>query len=118
MPKKMSVRKTRGRGKSEDRRKEPVRATGAQRNESQSGIVRARVSPSLRIEVDGILAELGLNSSEAIRLFYTQVALRKGLPFRVNVPNSTTPKALRDAEAGRNITDYTSVDQMFEDLDM
>jgi len=34
--------------------------------------------------------------------------------------NATTRKALRDAEAeaGRNMTDYTSGDEMFKDLDM
>jgi DNA-damage-inducible protein J len=79
-------------------------------------MIRARVSPALKAEVEGILAALGLNPSEAIRLFYKQVALRKGLPFPVNIPNATTRKALRDAEAGRNMTDYASVDEMFKDL--
>ena len=118
MPKKMSVQKASSREKSTAQGKEPTRAKGAQRKDSQSGMIRARVSSSLKTEVDEILAELGLNSSEAIRLFYRQVALRKGLPFRVNIPNAMTRKALRDAEAGQNMTDYTSVDEMFKDLDM
>jgi hypothetical protein len=32
--------------------------------------------------------------------------------------NATTRKALRDAEDGQNMTDYTSVDEMFKDLGM
>lgn len=32
--------------------------------------------------------------------------------------NATTRKALRDAEAGRGMTDYASVDEMFTDLDI
>jgi DNA-damage-inducible protein J len=49
-------------------------------------------------------------------MFYCQVALRKGLPFEARIPNETTRKALRDAETGRNMTDYANVDEMFEDL--
>jgi DNA-damage-inducible protein J len=114
--KKASVKKTSGREKSEGQNNVPIRAKGARGKDTQSGTIRARVSPSLKTEVDGILAELGLNASEAIRLFYRQVALRKGLPFLVNIPNATTRKALRDAEADRNMTDYDSVDEMFKDL--
>jgi DNA-damage-inducible protein J len=83
---------------------------------AKTGMIRARVSPELKAEAEGILAEIGLSSSDAIRMFYKQVALRKGLPFEARIPNATTRKALRDAEAGRGMTDYASVDEMFKDL--
>jgi DNA-damage-inducible protein J len=83
---------------------------------AKTGMIRARVSPQLKAQVEGILAQIGLTSSDAIRMFYTQVALRKGLPFAARIPNATTRKALRDAEAGQNMTDYASVDEMFQDL--
>lgn len=34
------------------------------------------------------------------------------------IPNVTTRKALHDAEAGRGMTDYSSVDEMFDHLDL
>ncbi len=37
------------------------------------------------------------------------------MPFEARIPNAPTRKALRDAEAGRNMTDYASVDGMFKD---
>ena len=83
---------------------------------AKTGMIRARVSPELKAEAEGILAEIGLSSSDAIRMFYKQVTLQKGLPFEARIPNATTRKALRDAEAGRGMTDYASVDEMFEDL--
>ena len=49
-------------------------------------------------------------------MFYKQVTLRNGLPFEARIPNATTRKALRDAEAGRGMTDYASADEMFKDL--
>jgi DNA-damage-inducible protein J len=81
-----------------------------------TGMIHARIARSLKVKVEKILAELGLNSSDAIRLFYSQVALRKGLPFDVHIPNATTAKALRDIDAGRDVTRYGSAEELFEDL--
>jgi DNA-damage-inducible protein J len=81
-----------------------------------TGMIHARIAQSLKVKVEKILAELGLNSSDAIRLFYSQVALRKGLPFEVRIPNATTAKALRDIDAGRDVTRYGSAEELFEDL--
>jgi DNA-damage-inducible protein J len=83
-------------------------------NGTKTGVIRARVAPELKAEAERILAKIGLSSSDAIRMFYSQVAMRKGLPFEARIPNATTRKALRDAEAGRNMTDYASVNEMFE----
>jgi DNA-damage-inducible protein J len=47
------------------------------------GVVRARVDPSLKTDAEAIFQELGLSTTEAIRMFLAQVRLRRGLPFRV-----------------------------------
>jgi DNA-damage-inducible protein J len=41
----------------------------------------------LKKDAEAVFAELGLNTAEAIRLFLSQVRLRKGLPFAVTVPD-------------------------------
>ena len=83
---------------------------------ARTGMIRARVSAELKAEAEGILAEIGLSSIDAIRMFYKQVTLWKGLPFEARIPNATTRRALRDIEAGRGVTDYASVNEMFDDL--
>lgn len=67
----------------------------------------------LKAEAEGVLEALGLNASEAIRLFYTQVALRKGLPFDVKIPNATTRRAMEDIDQGRGLTHYRDADELF-----
>jgi DNA-damage-inducible protein J len=62
--------------------------------------IRARVEPELKQEAEAVLKSLGLNASEAITLFYRQIALRRGLPFDVKLPNATTRAALREAVEG------------------
>lgn len=48
--------------------------------------VRARISPELKNSVEGIFSSLGMNSSQAIVLFFKQVELHNGLPFEVKIP--------------------------------
>ena len=83
---------------------------------AKTEMIRARVEPELKAAAEGILADLGLSTSDAMRLLYKQIVLRKGLPFPVEVPNATTAKAMRDAKAGIGLTHYGSVEEMVKDL--
>ena len=89
----------------------PVAARAA-----QSGMIRARIAPELKAEAESILNEIGLSSSDAIRMFYRQITMRRGLPFEACIPNATTRAALLDAEAGRNLTRYADADDLFGKL--
>lgn len=40
----------------------------------------------------------------------------KGLPFEARIPNATTRKGLRDAEAGRNLTRCADAEDLFGKL--
>jgi len=78
--------------------------------------VNARIEPKLKSQAETILHKVGLTSAEAVRLFYTQICLHKGLPFEIRVPNEDTIKAMHDAD--KIITHKAkSVDDLFEDLD-
>jgi DNA-damage-inducible protein J len=83
---------------------------------AQSGMIRARIAPDLKAEAESILDQIGLSSSDAIRMFYKQITMRNGLPFEARIPNATTCQALRDAEAGRNLTRYADADDLFRKL--
>ena len=45
-----------------------------------------RVPARLVAESERVLHALGLSTDEAVRLFLTQVSLRRGLPFAVTLP--------------------------------
>jgi DNA-damage-inducible protein J len=74
--------------------------------------IRARVEPELKREAEAVLKALGLNASEAITLFYRQVALRRGLPFEIKLPNETTRAAIRDALEGKDLTEWSDLDEL------
>ena len=48
--------------------------------------VRARISEELKTDAEAILQQLGLNTSQAINLYFSQIVLRQGLPFDVTLP--------------------------------
>ena len=80
--------------------------------------LKARIEPSLKDEVETIFKKLGLSTSEAINLFYTQVKLRRGIPFEIILPNKLTLQTFEDTDAGKNIVICESADEMFQKLDI
>jgi DNA-damage-inducible protein J len=52
---------------------------------TKQAYIRTRIDPEVKAASDRILQQLGLTTPEAIRLFLTQVVLREGLPFRVEL---------------------------------
>lgn len=80
--------------------------------------VRSRMVPKRKRVVGQIFKKLGLTHSEAINLFYAQVELQHGLPFRVEIPNELTAKTLKETKEGKNIKTFSSKEEMFKDLDL
>jgi DNA-damage-inducible protein J len=70
---------------------------------TKSAMVRARVEPQLKKNAEEVLADVGLSPAEAIRLFYRQVYLRRGLPFEVRVPNPATRVAMAEARTPKKL---------------
>ena len=54
----------------------------------KDAIVSARVQPDLKADAERVFDKLGINTTEAIRMFLSQVRLRGALPFSVEVPRN------------------------------
>lgn len=52
----------------------------------KSSNVAARVEPEVKEQAEAILARLGISASNGINMFYRQVILWNGLPFRPSIP--------------------------------
>ena len=52
----------------------------------KSSNVAARVEPEIKEQAEAILAQLGISASNGINMFYRQIILWRGLPFRPSVP--------------------------------
>ena len=82
---------------------------------TKTATVHARIQPVLKMRAEAILDELGISTSEAIAIFFSQIALRKGIPFEVRIPNKTTRKAMRQSQSGRS-RKFTSTAALMDDL--
>ena len=79
-------------------------------------MVQARVEPEVKNKAESIIRELGLNSAQAITMFYKQVVLTGGLPFNVVVPNEKTRKTFESTDEGRDLIVCEDAQDMFEKL--
>lgn len=82
---------------------------------AKSAMINARVEPKLKQEVEGIFREIGLNTTQAVTLFFRHVKNYRGLPFDVKIPNETTRKAIAEARKGKG-NKFKSTDALFEEL--
>ena len=51
----------------------------------KSANLYARIEPDVKEQAEAILAALGIPASNAINMFYKQIILHRGLPFRVSL---------------------------------
>lgn len=63
--------------------------------------VNIRLDDATKKAAERVFSKLGIAPSEAVRLFYRQVALHRGLPFPVRIPNKETRAALKELNEGR-----------------
>lgn len=67
---------------------------------TKTATLNARIEPRLKRNAERVFAKLHLSPTEAVRLFYRQVELRRGLPFDLCVPNDETAAAIAELDAG------------------
>jgi DNA-damage-inducible protein J len=82
--------------------------------ETKTETVRARLAPEVKEAAEAIFNTLGLSHSDAIRLFYQQVILTKGLPFKVKISNKETTGTLQQVQAGKKLKHYKNTKQLFD----
>ena len=81
--------------------------------------LQIRVDDSLKVDVNVILDDMGLDMTTAVRMFFKEIVRIRGLPFK---PTASDPfynpaniehlkKALDDVRNGRNIVRHTLIQE-------
>ena len=71
-------------------------------------MIHARIDPRLKKSAERVFREIGISTTEAIRLFLKQVELHEGLPFPITVPNAQTVAAMIEANDPAALKRYRS----------
>lgn len=83
---------------------------------TKSAMIRARVDPALKQEVEDIFEALGLSATQAITLFYQQVKWARGLPFELRLPNDVTLRTFDQTDAGEDLVRCENEQELFAKL--
>jgi DNA-damage-inducible protein J len=78
----------------------------------KTSVVHARLEPQTKHKAEAVLRRLGITPTEAIRIFYRQISLRRGLPFAVEIPNQRTAATLAKSRRGEEVEKFDSLDEM------
>ena len=66
--------------------------------QNNNAVLHVRMDQNLKEKVSTILSSLGLNESDAVKLFYKQIELHGGLPFEVKIPKDILVKQKLEEE--------------------
>jgi len=74
--------------------------------------VHARIDAKTKCASERVLHKIGMTPSDAVRLLYRQIALRREFPLELRVPNKVTASTLEKSDRGEEIETFDSLDQM------
>jgi DNA-damage-inducible protein J len=86
------------------------------RESVKTTMIHARIEPRLKRSAERVFSEIGMTTTEAIRLFLKQVELHRGLPFPVSIPNAETVAAMREANNPSALKRYSSFRELRDQL--
>ena len=81
----------------------------------KTAIINARVKPDLKSDVENILSQLGITTTQAITMYFEQIKINNGIPFSLIIPNDETIKAMQDARDNTNMSEVT-IEQLKKNL--
>lgn len=58
------------------------------KNENKSELIHIRIEPEIKSKSEKIFKKLGVNTSYAVSMFLSQVILKGGFPFEIQLPKN------------------------------
>jgi len=83
---------------------------------TKTAVIHTRIDATLKAGAENILKQVGISSSEAIRIFYRQIELNHGIPFDVRIPNKLTVDTLHKSEIGEDVHQAKDAEDLFDQL--
>ena len=80
--------------------------------------VTVRMDPKVKSKALKVLDKLGITTSQAVSMYFTQISEEQGLPFRPHIPNAETLQAMHDLQDRRNIKTFDTPEDLFKDLNL
>ena len=79
---------------------------------NNTATVHARIDSKTKCASERVLHKIGMTPTDAVRLLYRQIALRKEFPLELRVPNEVTASTLEKSDRGEDVETFDSLDKM------
>lgn len=83
---------------------------------TKAATIQVRIDTDLKRKVDVILKHIGMNASQVVNALYAQIAMQRGMPFELKIPNKETLEAIEELESGGGKR-YVNFQEMIKGLD-
>ena len=83
---------------------------------TQTASINTRIDSRTKQQAAKVLDKLHLSMSEAIAIYLRQIVFHQGIPFELKIPNKTTATAVEQARQDTDLASFSSVDELFDDL--
>ncbi|NES17621.1 MAG: type II toxin-antitoxin system RelB/DinJ family antitoxin [Symploca sp. SIO3E6] len=79
-------------------------------------LINISIESDIKAAVEEIFEQFGMTKSEAVELFYRQVALTKDIPFVHRNLNKETIEAIEELQIQENLKTYENFTELRQDL--
>jgi DNA-damage-inducible protein J len=79
-------------------------------------LISISIESDIKTLAEETFKQFGITKSQAVELFYHQVALTKDIPFIQRNFNENTVKAIKEVQEKQNLRSYESFAQLRQDL--
>jgi DNA-damage-inducible protein J len=83
----------------------------------QTAVVHARIDQATKAATEKVLNSLGMTPTEAIRLLYRQIAIRKSFPLELHVPSKLTASVLSKSDKNQDIEKFETAANLYASWD-
>lgn len=80
---------------------------------AKTATITVRLDPQVKREAQEVLKKLGITTSQAIAMYFSQISAEKALPYHPHIPNAETEAALRD----QDLRSAKNIDDLFAQLE-
>ncbi len=83
---------------------------------SKKFAISVSMDADLKNDAENILLSLGLTPSQAINVFYKQIAYQNGLPFPVKIPEMSLNEITVNAMEEKDLDEYKTSSDLYNDM--
>jgi len=77
-----------------------------------TGQINVRIDAKTKAQAEAVLAKIGLAPSDAVRMLYRQLIMRRGLPFALEVIDAPSPQEKGRARLRKAVQESVSKNRM------